>query len=99
MSPGAAPSKASCSRAISSANDRRRFVVGAEAEAGCLMVVGHNPGIHLLAMEYLVEGAASPSILERMTGGFPPGAAAIFTVDVAGRCAFEGMIQPRDLAR
>ncbi len=75
----------------------RRFVEAGEDEAGCLMVVGHNPGIHLLAVEYLVESAASPAVLDRMSGGFPPGAAAIFTVDVAGRCAFEGFIQPRDL--
>jgi phosphohistidine phosphatase len=75
----------------------RRFVEAAEDEAGCLMVVAHNPGIHLLAVEYLVESAASPALLDRMSGGFPPGAAAIFTVDVAGRCSFEGFIQPRDL--
>lgn len=76
----------------------RRYVEGAEDEAGCLMVVAHNPGIHVLAVEYLIESAASPSVLERMSGGFPPGAAAIFIVDVAGRCTFEGFLQPRDLA-
>ena len=71
-------------------------VEAAEDDAGCLMVVAHNPGVHLLAVEYLVEGAASPAVLDRMSGGFPPGAAAIFTVDAAGRCTFEGFIQPRD---
>ena len=76
----------------------RRFVEAAEDEAGCLMVVAHNPGVHLLAVEYLTESAASPSTLERMTGGFPPGAAAIFSVDPAGRCVLEGYLQPRDLA-
>jgi phosphohistidine phosphatase len=76
----------------------RHLIEKVEDEAGCLMVVAHNPGVHLLAVEYLVEGAASPAVLERMTGGFPAGAAAVFTVDVAGRCAFEGFIQPRDLA-
>ncbi|MGV8928618.1 MAG: SixA phosphatase family protein [Brevundimonas sp.] len=76
----------------------RRYVEAGEDEAGCLMVVAHNPGVHLLAVEYLDESAASPAVLDRMSGGFPPGAAAIFTVDVAGRCAFEGFIQPRDLA-
>ena len=74
----------------------RRYVEATEDEAGCLMVVAHNPGVHLLAVEYLVESAASPAVLDRMSGGFPPGAAAIFTVDVAGRCVFEGFIQPRD---
>lgn len=79
-------------------SDILRHQVGAAGEAaGCLMVVAHNPGIHLLAVEYLVESAASPSVLDRMSGGFPPGAAAIFAVDVAGRCMFEGFIQPRDL--
>ena len=76
----------------------RRLVEAAEDEAGCLMVVAHNPGVHLLAVEYLVESAASPAVLDRMSGGFPPGAAAVFTVDVAGRCAFEGFLHPRGLA-
>jgi phosphohistidine phosphatase len=75
----------------------RRFVEAAEDEAGCLMVVAHNPGVHLLAVEYLVESAASPAVLDRLAGGFPPGSAAIFIVDVVGRCTFEGFIQPRDL--
>ena len=76
----------------------RRLVEGAEDEAGCLMVVAHNPGVHLLAVEYLIEGAASPSVLDRMSGGFPPGAAAIFGVDAAGRRMLEGYLQPRDVA-
>ena len=76
----------------------RRLVEGAEDEAGCLMVVAHNPGVHLLAVEYLVESAASPSALDRMSGGFPPGAVAVFAVDPAGRCTLEGYLQPRDLA-
>lgn len=75
----------------------RRYVEAGEDEAGCLMVVAHNPGVHLLAVEYLIESAASPAVLDRLSGGFPPGAAAIFTVDVAGRCILEGFLQPRDL--
>lgn len=81
-----------------SADTLRRMVEAAEDEAGCLLVVAHNPGIHLLAVEYLVESAASPSVLDRMSGGFPTGAAALFAVDVAGRPTFEGFLQPRDLA-
>jgi len=81
-----------------SADTLRRAVEGVEDEAGCLLVVAHNPGVHLLAVEYLVESAASPSVLDRMSGGFPPGAAALFTVDVAGRPTFEGFLQPRDIS-
>lgn len=78
-----------------SADTIRRFVEDAEDKAGCLMVVAHNPGVQLLAMEYLTESAASPSILDRMAGGFPTGAAAIFEVDVAGRCAYDGFLTPK----
>jgi phosphohistidine phosphatase len=76
----------------------RRFVEDNEDQAGCLLVLAHNPGVHVLAGEYLSESAASPAILERLSGGFPTGAAALFTVDVAGRCAYEGFITPRGLS-
>ena len=81
------------------ADTLRRAVGAVEDEVGCLLVLAHNPGVHLLAVEYLIESAASPAVLDRMSGGFPPGAAAIFAVDVAGRRTFEGFLQPRDLAR
>ncbi|MBA4804553.1 MAG: histidine phosphatase family protein [Brevundimonas sp.] len=80
-----------------SAETLRRLVEAAEEEAGCLLVLAHNPGVHLLALEYLGEGAASPALMDRMSGGFAPGAAAIFSVDPAGRPLFEGLLQPREL--
>lgn len=73
----------------------RRLVQSAEEQAGCLLVLAHNPGIHQQAVEYLIESAASPSILDRMSGGFPTGACAIFEVDVAGRCAYDGFLTPK----
>jgi phosphohistidine phosphatase len=75
----------------------RRLVEGSEEEAGCLLIVAHNPGVHVLAVEYLTESAASPAVLDRLAGGFPTGAAAVFTVDPAGRCAYEGFLTPRGL--
>lgn len=80
------------------ADTLRRLVREAEDEAGCLMVVAHNPGVHVLAIEYLIESAASPSALDRMSGGFPPGAAAVFGVNAAGGFILEGHLLPRDLA-
>lgn len=76
----------------------RRLVREAGEEAGCLMVVAHNPGVHVLAVEYLIESAASPSALDRMSGGFPPGAAAVFAIDAAGGFTLESHLLPRDLA-
>jgi len=75
----------------------RGFVEASEEEAGCLLILAHNPGVHVLAGDYLSESAASPAILDRLAGGFPTGAAALFTVDAAGRCAYEGFLTPRTL--
>lgn len=73
----------------------RRLIEDAEDQAGCLLVMAHNPGVHTLALEYLTESAASPAILDRLAGGFPTGAAAVFEVDVAGRCAYDGFLTPK----
>ena len=73
----------------------RRLIEDAEDQAGCLLVMAHNPGVHTLAVDYLTESAASPAILDRMAGGFPTGAAAVFEVDVAGRCAYDGFFTPK----
>ena len=65
--------------------------------AGCLILIGHNPGIHQLAVELLIEGAAAPSVLERLSTGFPTGMAAVFSVDAAERYALEGLVRPDDV--
>lgn len=72
----------------------RSAVEAAEDDAGCLLLLAHNPGVHELAVDYLIESAASHTILDRFSQGFPPASAAIFQVDVAGRCTFEGYITP-----
>jgi phosphohistidine phosphatase len=74
-------------------NAIRRAVEAIEEEAGVLIVVGHNPGIHQYAVELMVESAAAPSMLDRMTR-FPTAAAAVFGVDPAGRAAFEALHLP-----
>lgn len=79
------------------ADTLRRMVEAMEDTAGCLLVVAHNPGIHQLAFDYLTESASSPVILDRMAGGFPTGAVALFGVDPAGRCVHEGFLTPKAL--
>ena len=78
-----------------SADVLRTFVEAAEDEGGCILVLAHNPGVHILAHEYLVESAASPSVLDKMSAGFPTAAAAVFEVDVAGRCGYDGYLTPK----
>lgn len=74
----------------------RHAVEAAEDHAGCLLVLAHNPGVHLLALDYLIESAASPALQERLAG-FAPGAAAVFTIDAAGRPTYEGFLTPETL--
>jgi phosphohistidine phosphatase len=76
----------------------RAAVEGAEEEAGCLLLLGHNPGVQLLAAALLTEAAASPAVLDRLTGSFPTSACAVFTIDSAGRPSFEGLLTPRGAA-
>ncbi|QLQ13510.1 MAG: histidine phosphatase family protein [Brevundimonas sp.] len=72
----------------------RSEIEALEDQAGCLMVVAHNPGIHALAIELLADAAASPALLERLAMGFPPGSAAIFGVDDYGRISWQGYLRP-----
>lgn len=73
----------------------RRLVERLEDEVDSLMIVAHNPGVHHLAHTLLVESAASPALLDRLAGGFPTGAAAVFAVDAAGRAAYDGFLTPK----
>lgn len=68
-----------------------------EDTAGCVLVLAHNPGIHQLVVDYLVEGAAPASVLEKFSGGFPTASCAIFSIDAAGRPSFEGWLTPSSL--
>lgn len=71
----------------------RRAVEALEDVAGVLIVVGHNPGVHQYAVDLMIESAAAPSMLDRMTR-FPTAAAAVFGVDPAGRASFEALHLP-----
>jgi phosphohistidine phosphatase len=75
----------------------RRAVEAQVDRAGCLMLVAHNPGVHQLAVELLIEGAASPMAIERFAAGFPTGAAAVFALDANGRASLELFLKPRDV--
>lgn len=77
----------------------RQHVEGAEDRCEGLILIGHNPGVHQLAFELLSEGGASDQILDRMRAGFAPATAAVFQVDAAGRCTYDGVLTPDEAAR
>ena len=74
----------------------RAAIARVEDRCACLMVVAHNPGLPHLAIDLLTEAAAPASVLDRFQGSYPAGAAAVFEVDPAGRCAYAGFFTPRD---
>lgn len=81
------------------ANALRRFVEGAEERCESVILIAHNPGIHQLAFELLSEGGASDQILDRVRTGFAPATAAVFQVDAAGRCTYDGILLPEQPGR
>jgi phosphohistidine phosphatase len=72
----------------------RRTAEAADGEAKTVMVVGHNPGLQELAVTLLTEGAAPAGLLQRAMRNFPPGAAAVFLIDGAGRPHYDGLFFP-----
>ena len=61
------------------------------ATAATVMVVGHNPGIHELAVGLLKEGGAGSAVLGKVASRFPPATAVAFVVDDNGRAAYDGV--------
>ena len=46
--------------------------------AGTVMVVGHNPGLHELALRLALQGGASPIQTNRLRGRFPTSTTVVF---------------------
>ena len=64
------------------------------AGAGTVIVVAHNPGLQELAVRLLRDGAAPAEFLTRAQRHFPPGAAAVFDIDAAGRPVADRLFYP-----
>ncbi len=79
------------------ANTLRRFIEKHENDGQCVLVVAHNPGVQFLAADYLFEGAAGQTIIDKVRGNYPTATAAVFEVDVAGRPTYDGLYVPKDL--
>ena len=74
----------------------RAAVKAAADRAETLMVVGHNPGLHELAVDLLVEASASAADVAHVAAKFPTATAALFEIDPAGRAAFDGLILAKE---
>lgn len=65
---------------------------------GCegLIVIGHNPGLHMLTLHLLRQAGAGAAILARAEARFATSSAAAFTFDEAGRPAYDGLFHASD---
>jgi phosphohistidine phosphatase len=66
------------------------------AKADTVMVVGHNPSLHELAISLLEDGWADSADIERVSAGFPTSTAASFRFDGARRARLEALFHARD---
>lgn len=82
-------------RALYLAPAERLAQAAAEAEADCLMIVGHNPGLHDLAVGLSASGETAAAIA--LAEGFPTAAAAVFDIGARGRAKLKRFITPRQL--
>ena len=79
------------------AADRILFEVEAHADQGeTLMVVGHNPGLHELTIGLLRQGGAGSALVARAESRFPTSTVAAFTINEAGRPAYDGLFLAAD---
>ena len=75
--------------------ERLAFMVDASAEAAaCLMIIGHNPGLHELAA--VCAGRSHGPAYEQLMASFPTAAAAVFDKDAEGTWRLESFLIPRE---
>ena len=60
-------------------------------KADTIMVIGHNPGLHELAVNLLADGGAPAWQVDKMDQRFPTSTVAAFLIDPAGRATFDGL--------
>jgi len=68
--------------------------LGAEAE--CVMVIGHNPGLQMLGLQLLIEGSCGQAAISRLQSKFATSSAVAFNFDAAGRPSFDGLFHASD---
>ncbi len=72
-------------------HELRHAIEAKEEACDCLLVIAHNPGVHQLVVDYLIQGAQSLSTIDKIRTGYPTATATVFDMDVAGRPTFAGV--------
>jgi phosphohistidine phosphatase len=81
---------------LASAEQLAQLVASATEPVNCLIVVGHNPGLHDFAVTLFGQSPAPTAAGHPLLASFPTAAAAVFGVDPSGKARFERLVLPRD---
>ena len=77
--------------------DVREAIEQVAERCDTLIVIGHNPGLHELAVELLVDAAASAADVETVAARFPTATAAVYAIDGVGRASLDGVLLAKEL--
>jgi len=64
--------------------------------AGTVMIVGHNPGLHMLTLGLLRQAGAGAAVMARAQDKFATSSVSAFTFDAAGRPTYDGLFHASD---
>ncbi len=77
--------------------DIREAIDAVADRCDTLIVIGHNPGLHELAVDLLAEASAPHADIERVAARFPTATAAVYEIDPLGRASLDSLLLAKDL--
>jgi len=91
--------RAELNRALynASPDDVREAIEQVADRCDTLIVIGHNPGLHELAVELLTDASASHADIETVSDRFPTATAAIYEFDPIGRAHLDSVLFAKEL--
>lgn len=78
-------------------DDIREAIERVAERSDTLMVIGHNPGLHELAVDLLLDAAASAAEVEQVAARFPTATAVVYAIDPVGRASLDGLFLAKAL--
>jgi phosphohistidine phosphatase len=77
--------------------DIREAIEAVADRCDTLIVIGHNPGLHELAVELLTDASAAAADIEAVSERFPTATAAVYEIDAVGRASLDGVFLAKEL--
>ena len=81
---------------LASSEQLAHMAATATEPVNCLIIVGHNPGLHDFALALYGRQSPPGPPDNPLIGAFPTAAAAVFRIDLSGDAHFERLLLPRE---